>query len=259
MQSIKDWHPDMMEFIECKQNEEKKAHTLIAEGYERTSGEAYSSVLFQNANLSVRLSDEFMEAVEGRPWTTRWGHRPKRRPRLRGREYALARMAECAWLCGDPGVQYDTTINRWHTCPNSGRINASNPCSEYMFLDDTACNLASINLMKFPPEDGTFDVERFQAACRIVFIAQEILVDHASYPTADRREQPPATAPRTGLLEPGQPDHVERAALRLRRRPRLCGPSRPCCTERPTWPAPSWPRPWGPSPATRRTASRCCA
>ena len=92
-------------------------------------------------------------------------------------------MAECAWQCGDPGVQYDTTINRWHTCPNCGRINASNPCSEYMFLDDTACNLASINLMKFRRDDGTFDVERFQAACRIFFIAQEILVDHASYPT----------------------------------------------------------------------------
>ena len=94
-------------------------------------------------------------------------------------------MAECAWHCGDPGVQYDTTINRWHTCPNSGRINASNPCSEYMFLDDTACNLASINLMKFRQPDGTFDVERFKAACRIFFIAQEILVDHASYPTAE--------------------------------------------------------------------------
>ena len=97
----------------------------------------------------------------------------------------MAKMAEGAWYCGDPGVQYDTTINRWHTCPNSGRINASNPCSEYMFLDDTACNLASINLMKFRRPDGTFDVERFQAACRIFFIAQEILVDHASYPTAD--------------------------------------------------------------------------
>ena len=95
----------------------------------------------------------------------------------------LAKMAEGAWGCGDPGVQYDTTINRWHTCPNSGRINASNPCSEYMFLDDTACNLASINLMKFRQADGTFDVERFQAACRLFFIAQEILVDHASYPT----------------------------------------------------------------------------
>ena len=97
----------------------------------------------------------------------------------------MAKMAEGAWYCGDPGVQYDTTINRWNTCPNSGRINASNPCSEYMFLDDTACNLASINLMKFRQADGTFDVERFHAACRIYFIAQEILVDHASYPTAD--------------------------------------------------------------------------
>ena len=183
MQSIKDRHPDVMEFITCKQNEEKKAHTLIAEGYDPE--EAYNSVLFQNANLSVRLSDDFMQAVESdRPWTTHWVTDAKHE----GPSYAARDMfrtiAEGAWLCGDPGVQYDTTINRWHTCKASGRINASNPCSEYMFLDNTACNLASMNLMKFRREDGTFDVERFQAACRVVFIAQEILIDHASYPTA---------------------------------------------------------------------------
>jgi ribonucleoside-diphosphate reductase alpha chain len=186
MQSLKVHHPDIMEFIECKAKEEKKARVLIEKGgYDANfNGEAYASILFQNANLSVRITDEFMEAVErDDTWTTRWvTDSTKAGPSFKARE-VLARMAECAWQCGDPGVQYDTTINRWHTCPNSGRINASNPCSEYMFLDDTACNLASVNLMKFRRPDGVFDVERFTAACRIFFVAQEILVDHASYPT----------------------------------------------------------------------------
>jgi ribonucleoside-diphosphate reductase alpha chain len=186
MQSLKVDHPDILEFIECKAKEERKARILIEKGgYESNfNGEAYSSILFQNANLSVRVSDEFMQAVvEDRPWTTHWVTDPKQPgPTFPARDL-MRRMAECAWQCGDPGVQYDTTINRWNTCPNSGRINASNPCSEYMFLDDTACNLASINLMKFRREDGSFDHERFAAACRIFFIAQEILVDHASYPT----------------------------------------------------------------------------
>ncbi len=185
MQSLKVWHPDVLEFIECKAKEERKARVLIQNGYEANfNGEAYGSILFQNANLSVRVTDEFMQAVvEDKDWTTHWVTEPDRAgPTYRAREL-LQKMAECAWYCGDPGVQYDTTINRWNTCPNSGRINASNPCSEYMFLDDTACNLASINLMKFRRPDGSFDVERFQAACRIFFIAQEILVDHASYPT----------------------------------------------------------------------------
>jgi ribonucleoside-diphosphate reductase alpha chain len=175
-----------MEFIECKSKEEKKARILIEKGgYDSNfNGEAYSSILFQNANLSVRVTDDFMEAADrDDTWTTRWvTDSSKAGPSFKARE-VMGRMAECAWQCGDPGVQYDTTINRWHTCPNSGRINASNPCSEYMFLDDTACNLASINLMKFRKPDGVFDVERFAAACRIFFIAQEILVDHASYPT----------------------------------------------------------------------------
>ncbi|WP_425396578.1 vitamin B12-dependent ribonucleotide reductase [Aeoliella sp.] len=188
MQSIKVWHPDVMEFIECKWNEEKKAQTLIASGkYEANfNGEAYSSVMFQNANLSIRVTDDFMQAVENdEKWTTRWvTDNTTEGPTYQARE-VLDRMADCAWHCGDPGVQYDTTINNWHTCPNSGRINASNPCSEYMFLDDTACNLASINLMKFRQKDGTFDSDRFMAACRLYFIAQEILVDHASYPTAN--------------------------------------------------------------------------
>src|SRR5262245_34983272 len=188
MQSLKVWHPDVMEFVECKWKEEKKARVLIEKGgYESNfNGEAYSSIMFQNANLSVRVTDDFMQAVErNEDWTTHWVTDPKQPgPTYPAREI-MDRMADCAWHCGDPGVQYDTTINRWHTCPNSGRINASNPCSEYMFLDDTACNLASINLMKFRQPDGTFDTDRFRAACRIFFIAQEILVDHASYPTPD--------------------------------------------------------------------------
>ncbi|MBX3426035.1 MAG: vitamin B12-dependent ribonucleotide reductase [Pirellulales bacterium] len=188
MQSIKVWHPDVMEFIECKWKEEQKARVLIEKGgYEANfNGEAYSSIMFQNANLSVRVTDDFMQAVQrDENWTTRWVTDPNREgPTYPARE-VLSRMADCAWHCGDPGVQYDTTINNWHTCPNSGRINASNPCSEYMFLDDTACNLSSINLMKFRKGDGAFDSKRFTAACRVFFIAQEILVDHASYPTPD--------------------------------------------------------------------------
>lgn len=187
MQSLKIWHPDILEFIECKWKEEQKAHTLIESGkYEANfNGEAYSSILFQNANLSVRVTDEFMDTVQkGGTWSTRWvTDNARGEPPAYDARHLLSRMAECAWACGDPGVQYDTTINRWHTCPNSGRINGSNPCSEYMFLDNTACNLASINLMKFRKQDGVFDVERFKAACRLFVIAQEILVDHASYPT----------------------------------------------------------------------------
>ncbi len=182
MQSLKVWHPDILEFIDCKHHEEKKARLLIQEGYDAL--EAYDSILFQNANLSVRVSDEFMEAVAAdQPWTTHWVTNPaKEGPTYQAREM-FAHMAQAAWACGDPGLQYDSTINRWHTCPKSGRINASNPCSEYMFVDDSACNLASINLMKFRTPESDFDAARFQAACRLVFIAQEILVDHASYPT----------------------------------------------------------------------------
>ncbi|MGQ9575581.1 MAG: vitamin B12-dependent ribonucleotide reductase [Thermoguttaceae bacterium] len=182
MQSLKVSHPDILEFIDCKCREEQKARVLIAQGYDPE--EAYSSVLFQNANLSVRVTDEFMQAVEAdQPWTTHWVTEPSRPgPTFKARDL-FRKIAEAAWACGDPGLQYDTTINRWHTCPNAGRINASNPCSEYMFLDDSACNLASVNLMRFRRTDGTFDTERFVAACRLVFIAQEILVDHGSYPT----------------------------------------------------------------------------
>ncbi len=188
MQSLKVWHPDVMEFIECKWKEEQKAHVLIQKGgYEANfNGEAYSSIMFQNANLSVRVTEDFMQAVDkNENWTTRWVTDSKTEgPTYLARD-VINRMAECAWHCGDPGVQYDTTINDWHTCPNSGRINASNPCSEYMFLDDTACNLASVNLMCFRKEDGSFDAKRYQSACRAYLIAQEILIDHASYPTPD--------------------------------------------------------------------------
>lgn len=191
MQSLKVTHPDVLEFIQCKWREEQKAHALIREGYESNfNGEAYSSVCFQNANLSVRVTDEFMQAVrdEGQ-WTTSWvSDKALGKPPSYPARDLLNAMAESAWHCGDPGVQYDTTINDWHTCPHSGRINASNPCSEYMFLDNTACNLASINLMKYRKEDGTFDVEGFSATCRLFFIAQEILVDHASYPTKEIAE-----------------------------------------------------------------------
>jgi len=186
MQSIKDWHPDVMDFIRCKSKEEKKARTLIDSGeYDANfNGEAYSSIMFQNANLSVRISDEFMQAVEeDGDWTTHWVTDPSQPgPSFKAREM-IGEMAEGTWFCGDPGVQYETTINRWHTCKNAGPINASNPCSEYMFLDDTACNLSSINLRKFQQEDGTFDFERYRRAAAIYITAQEILVDHASYPT----------------------------------------------------------------------------
>jgi ribonucleoside-diphosphate reductase alpha chain len=186
MQSLKDWHPDIMDFIQCKAKEERKARTLIDSGeYEANfNGEAYSSIMFQNANLSVRLSDEFMQAaVADGDWQTRWvTNRSQLGPKYKAKDI-IREMAKGTWYCGDPGVQYDTTINRWHTCPNSGPINASNPCSEYMFLDDTACNLSSLNLKKFMLPDGSFDVSKYRKAAAIFITAQEILVDHASYPT----------------------------------------------------------------------------
>ncbi len=184
MQTLKCWHPDILEFIECKTNEEKKAQTLIHAGYEANfNGAAYSSVMFQNANLSVRCSDAFLRAAETHAdWTTRSVTTGRPMETYKARTL-LDKIAEGTWLCGDPGVQYEDTIQRWHTCPNTAPINSSNPCSEYMFVDDSACNLASINLMKFVREDGGFDVDRFRAACRIFITAQEILVDHASYPT----------------------------------------------------------------------------
>ncbi len=177
-------HPDIVEFIDSKMKEEHKAHVLIEQGYDPAiDGEAYSSVFFQNANHSVRVTDEFMQAVEDdRDWWTRNVNDGNPCEKFSAREL-LHRMAESAWQCGDPGMQYDTTVNRWHTCKSTARINASNPCSEYMFLDDTACNLASLNLMKYLNSNGTFDVEAFRHAVDITITAQEILVDNASYPT----------------------------------------------------------------------------
>jgi ribonucleoside-diphosphate reductase alpha chain len=177
-------HPDVDRFIWCKAKEEKKAHTLVDAGYDSSlDGEAYSSVFFQNANNSVRVNDEFMHAVaeDGDFWTkSRVNGQPVKRFKAR---QLLRDIAEATHQCGDPGMQFDTTVNRWHTCKTTGRINASNPCSEYMFLDDSACNLSSLNLMKFVGPDGQFDVEAFRHAVDTLIIAQEILVDNASYPT----------------------------------------------------------------------------
>ncbi|MCM2268866.1 MAG: vitamin B12-dependent ribonucleotide reductase [Thermoanaerobaculia bacterium] len=179
-------HPDIVEFVRSKEVEERKAWALIDAGYEggfNVNGGAYDSVAYQNANHSVRATDEFMKAVEaGGDWTTRAVTDGRPMQSIKARE--LMRMiAESAWVCGDPGMQYDTTINDWHTCANTARINASNPCSEYMFLDDTACNLASLNLMKFHDAERGFDVDGFRHVCEVVISAQEIIVDHASYPT----------------------------------------------------------------------------
>ena len=177
-------HPDISEFIDCKVKEERKAHVLIEQGYDSSiDGEAYGSIFFQNANHSVRVTDEFMQASEeDRDWWTRNVADGKPTEQFRAQDL-LRRMAESAWQCGDPGMQYDSTINRWHTCKATDRIYASNPCSEYMFLDDTACNLASLNLLKFLGPNGQFDVEAFRHAVDITITAQEILVDNASYPT----------------------------------------------------------------------------
>ncbi len=179
-------HPDIAQFVRCKAEEEKKAHILIRAGYPAgfdVEGGAYESIQYQNANHSVRVNDEFMRAVEDDGW---WETRTVTGGEVAGRYRAreLMRMAaESAWVCGDPGMQYDTAINRWHTCKTTGRINASNPCSEYMFLDDTACNLSSLNLMRFLGGDGRFGVEAFRHAVDVMILAQEILVDFAQYPT----------------------------------------------------------------------------
>lgn len=189
MQSLKVQHPDILDFINCKVNEEKKARVLIKSGYDGSfNGDAYSSVMFQNANLSVRVTDDFLNAVQaGTVWHTRAITTGEIVEVLDARQ-VMRNIAEAAHFCGDPGLQYDTTINRWHTCPKSGPINASNPCSEYMFVDNSACNLASINLMKFSDERQVFDVRQFQHVARIMVIAQEILVDHGSYPTREIAE-----------------------------------------------------------------------
>ena len=177
-------HPDIVEFINCKVDEERKAWTLIEGGYDPSfNGPAYSSIFFQNSNNSVRVKDDFMKAVEeDGEWHTFAITTGQIMDTYKARDL-MRMMADAAWACGDPGLQYDTTVNHWHTSPNTDRINASNPCSEYMFLDNTSCNLASINLMKFLDERGEFDVEAYREACRVLITAQEILVDNASYPT----------------------------------------------------------------------------
>jgi len=177
-------HPDVMDFIDSKANEEKKAWALIEEGYDASfTGEAYGSVFFQNANHSVRVTDEFMQAVESDDhWNTREVRSGQTAATYRARD-VMHRMGEAAWICGDPGIQYDTTINDWNPVSNSARQNATNPCSEFSFIDDTSCNLASLNLMKFVRDDGEFDAEAYRYAARITITAQEMLVDNASYPT----------------------------------------------------------------------------
>ena len=177
-------HPDIIEFIECKQKEEAKAHALVNMGYDGShpDSDAYSSIFFQNANNSVRVTDDFMYAVvRDTDFSTRSVTDNAVVKTYKAKDL-LHKISEATWHCGDPGMQYDTTVNRWHTSKNTARINASNPCSEYMFLDDSACNLASLNLLKFAP-NGTFDVEAYRHAVDVLITAQEILVDNAGYPT----------------------------------------------------------------------------
>ncbi|HTX22887.1 MAG TPA: vitamin B12-dependent ribonucleotide reductase [Candidatus Aquilonibacter sp.] len=190
MNTLRDWHGDIEEFIDAKQKEEKKAWALIEQGYDGSyNGDAYGSVMYQNENLSVRASDEFMQAaLAGKEWWTRSitnGGKP-----LQKKDAAklLLKIAEGTHICGDPGMQYDGAIQKWHTCKGTEPIHSTNPCSEYVFINNTACNLASLNLMKFKREDGKFDVERYKAAVRIFITAQEIIVDNASYPTKDIAE-----------------------------------------------------------------------
>jgi len=189
MNTLRDWHGDIEEFIDAKQKEEKKAWALIEQGYDGSyNGVAYGSVMYQNENLSVRVSDEFMQAaMDGREWWTRsvtTGTPLAKKDASR----LLEKIAEGTWVCGDPGIQYDGAIQKWHTCKGTEPIHSTNPCSEYVFLNNTACNLASLNLMKFKREDGVFDIERFKAAVRLFITAQEIVVDNASYPTKEIAE-----------------------------------------------------------------------
>jgi ribonucleoside-diphosphate reductase alpha chain len=180
-------HPDIVDFIDCKAIEEKKAWALIDAGYDggfNVVGGAYDSVNYQNANHSVRVTDDFMNAVaRDAEWSTR-AVTNNRKIDTHPARAMMRKMAEAAWICGDPGMQYDTTINDWHPCINTARINASNPCSEYMFLDDSACNLASLNLRKFQHENGNLDIEAFRRAVQTTILAMEIIVDNSSYPTS---------------------------------------------------------------------------
>ncbi len=191
-------HPDIVDFIRCKAEEEKKAWALIDAGYNvgfNVPGGAYDSVQFQNANHSVRVTDDFMQAVaDDKEWKTKAVVDGRVIDTYKAREM-WREIADAAWICGDPGLQFDTTIQDWNVVPNTGRINATNPCSEFVFLDDTACNLLSLNLMKFQAEDGKFDVERYRRAIDVCFTGQEIIVSNASYPT-------PAIAKNSEALRP---------------------------------------------------------
>ena len=185
MNTLKSTHPDIEEFILAKQKEERKAWALIEQGYDGSyNGEAYGSIMYQNENLSVRASDEFMNsAIEGRDFWTKTVREGQPCEKKNAKDL-LRKISEGTWICGDPGMQFDDTIHGWHTCKGTDRQHSTNPCSEYLFLNNTACNLASLNLMKFKKSDGSFDVERFKTAVRVFITAQEILVDNASYPTA---------------------------------------------------------------------------
>src|SRR4026209_1105633 len=189
MNTLRDWHGDIEEFIDAKQKEEKKAWALIEQGYDGSyNGDAYGSVMYQNENLSVRVSDEFMTApLDGKEWWTRTviGNKPLQK---KDASTLLDKIAQGTWICGDPGLQYDGAVQKWHTCKGTEPIHSTNPCSEYVVLNNTACNLASLNLMKFRREDGVFEIERFKAAVRIFITAQEIIVDNASYPIREIAE-----------------------------------------------------------------------
>ena len=189
MNTLRDWHGDIEEFIDAKQKEEKKAWALIEQGYDGSyNGDAYGSVMYQNENLSVRASDEFFEAaLAGKEWWTR-AIRDGKPLQKKDASKLLEKIAEGTHICGDPGIQYDGAIQKWHTCKGTEPIHSTNPCSEYVFINNTACNLASLNLMKFKRADDKFDIERFKAAVRIYITAQEILVDNASYPTKEIAE-----------------------------------------------------------------------
>ncbi len=189
MNTLRDWHGDIEEFIDAKQKEERKAWALIEQGYDGSyNGDAYGSVMYQNENLSVRVSDAFLQAaLDGKEWWTRAVTSGKPLDKKDAAKL-LYKIAQGTWVCGDPGLQYDGAIQKWHTCKGTEPIHSTNPCSEYVFLNNTACNLASLNLMKFKRDNGVFDVERFKAAVRVFITAQEILVDNASYPTREIAE-----------------------------------------------------------------------
>ena len=179
-------HPDICEFVRAKRVEEERAWALIEQGYSgafNVPGGAYESVFYQNSNLSVRATDEFMKAaISGQTYPTKARTTGEVIENINAHDL-LIDIAQGTWVCGDPGLQFDDQINDWHTCPKSGRINASNPCSEYMHVDDSACNLASINLLKFLGEDGVFDVDGYRAAVDVMITAQDILINNAHYPT----------------------------------------------------------------------------